>query len=1153
MKTNLMALWCFFLFVASISFAQTTAIPDANFEQELITQGIDSDGVVNGQALTQDLATVTILDVQNRNIADLTGIESFLALEELTITNNLGIASLDLSANLNLKVLTAINVGLSSNPNYGANTSYTDILLSRGTFTTADFSNFLDLEVLRIINFSNLTTLTLGNKPNLTVLDLGAAVNLTDIDVTGAPELVSVNLTATALSTIDLVSNTKLEVFLALRSGLIDVDFSNNKLLSDINVFDSGSLGYINLKNDDRQDLISLDMTSCPNLICIELDDLSFVQSGWTKDATASYSTGCFTIIPNAIFEQELISDNIDSDGIINGRAFTSDLESVTGANFSNQIPDFTGIEAFSSLRNLSIGGGSTTPSNIMLDLSSNTQLENLDLNIRELTSLILPNTSTLEILNIDRCRLSTLDLSQNTGMQRIDIRNTNISSINTTNMPNLERLVFQENDLVQINISQNPNLLILDLRQNELTSLDASANTALQSLNATSNSLQSITVKTGNGTNDIATLLVAANPDLECIEVDDENNIPVIWQKDATASYSVSCGPRPVFLNPPTEISSVFVTTIEFDRAVTGFEISDIIINGGTLSDFQSLSSTEYRVRITPTSVCASSVSIEVPANVAEDTQNKPNSASGVLTINTVDEDSPTVVLQDITIALDATGDASISGADIDNGSSDNCTAAADLNFSLNQFLFTCSDLGDNTVSVLVNDDEGNTQAGSVTVTVIDDIDPIVIAQDITVQLGANGQITITAANIDNGSSDNCSIDSLTLDKTEFSCANVGTNNVTLTVTDTSGNTNTAAAVVTVEEDPNQPLTAVAQDITVQLNASGQVTITPEDIDNGSGSGCGNITLSVDRTDFSCDDLGANTVTLTVTEGASSETATATVTVEDTLGPNLILQDITIDIESDGTSTISVADVNSGTNDNCSSEGDITLNIDRTTFDCTNLGENTVTVTAIDGLGNTSTGTSIVTVRDATAPTVLTQDITIALDANGNARISAEDIDNGSIDACSGIATVVLDISEFNCPQLGGNVVNLTVTDNDGNTATSSAMVTITAMDEDNNGIADDCESKAIVTSKGFSPNGDGINDTWVIENIDDFPNGKVSVFNRWGMKVFEAQNYSNDWDGVSTEGGGNKRLPAGAYLYVIETNDSEFPPKQGWIYINY
>ena len=90
------------------------------------------------------------------------------------------------------------------------------------------------------------------------------------------------------------------------------------------------------------------------------------------------------------------------------------------------------------------------------------------------------------------------------------------------------------------------------------------------------------------------------------------------------------------------------------------------------------------------------------------------------------------------------------------------------------------------------------------------------------------------------------------------------------------------------------------------------------------------------------------------------------------------------------------------------------------------------------------------------------------------------------------------------------------------------------------------------VEVSNGFSPNGDAIADTWVIENLQNYPNHMVVVYNRWGNKVFEAQDYRNNWEGTS-QTSSSRKLPVGPYLYVIQFNDSETKPLQGWVYINY
>ena len=119
--------------------------------------------------------------------------------------------------------------------------------------------------------------------------------------------------------------------------------------------------------------------------------------------------------------------------------------------------------------------------------------------------------------------------------------------------------------------------------------------------------------------------------------------------------------------------------------------------------------------------------------------------------------------------------------------------------------------------------------------VTVTDDEAPSAVCQNVTVFLNGSGNATITAADIDGGSSDNCGWGGLTLgvNTSSFSCADVGPNNVTLTATDGNANTSSCTAVVTVLDTVSP--SAVCQNVTVFLNGSGNATITAADIDGGS------------------------------------------------------------------------------------------------------------------------------------------------------------------------------------------------------------------------------------------------------------------------------------------------------------------------------
>ena len=71
------------------------------------------------------------------------------------------------------------------------------------------------------------------------------------------------------------------------------------------------------------------------------------------------------------------------------------------------------------------------------------------------------------------------------------------------------------------------------------------------------------------------------------------------------------------------------------------------------------------------------------------------------------------------------------------------------------------------------------------------------------------------------------------------------------------------------------------------------------------------------------------------------------------------------------------------------------------------------------------------------------------------------------------------------------------------------------------------------------FTPNGDGIHDTWLIDGLDLYPDILVQVFNRWGQLLFESKGYSDPWDGTYN---GNA-LPIGAYYYMINLNNNTEP----------
>jgi gliding motility-associated-like protein len=95
-------------------------------------------------------------------------------------------------------------------------------------------------------------------------------------------------------------------------------------------------------------------------------------------------------------------------------------------------------------------------------------------------------------------------------------------------------------------------------------------------------------------------------------------------------------------------------------------------------------------------------------------------------------------------------------------------------------------------------------------------------------------------------------------------------------------------------------------------------------------------------------------------------------------------------------------------------------------------------------------------------------------------------------------------------------------------------------------------CDQELIIP-QGFSPNGDGIADFWVIQGLTEgYPNNRVRIYNRWGSLVYSAGPYNNDWDGRSQSGiDTGEILPVGTYFYTIEFGD-DTEAQSGYVYLN-
>ena len=308
----------------------------------------------------------------------------------------------------------------------------------------------------------------------------------------------------------------------------------------------------------------------------------------------------------------------------------------------------------------------------------------------------------------------------------------------------------------------------------------------------------------------------------------------------------------------------------------------------------------------------------------------------------------APTAVCQPVTVPVAANGAAVVNASALGSASTDNCAIAT---YSASPAQFTCAQIGPQAVQLSVADPAGNTASCNGMVTVVDALAPQAVCQPASLTLGASGSVQLTAAAIDGGSTDNCAIDSLWAGTTQFTCAQIGTNTVLLSVRDAAGNTGTCTATVTVSD--NLAPVALCQPATLNLNNAGQAQLPPVLIDGGSTDNCGIATRLPSQVLFTCADVGVRPVTLTVTDlYGNSATCSTQVMVQDLVAPVLTCANLSITLPSSGPAIITPGMVGTAT-DAC---GIASYQLSQTQFSCPNVGSSPVRLIALDVNGNADT-----------------------------------------------------------------------------------------------------------------------------------------------------------------------------------------------------
>ncbi|WP_406683719.1 leucine-rich repeat domain-containing protein [Seonamhaeicola sp. MEBiC1930] len=588
-------LFCIFtLFVCLFAQAQLVQIPDENFEQALIDQGLDD--TLDGYVETANIINVTSLDVSEKEISDLTGIEAFENIEILRCGNNklthLNIRKLSKLEHLNCGDNDLEEIDISQCPNleslYCHKNKITNLDLSKNPKLNTLFCNNNELKALDIskngelfwlnCTENDILFLDTSNNPKLRILrfssnsiggvpdtnkqnikglvnaqngvDLSNNIALEELDCSNNP----------LINSLDLSSNTALEKLTCNANSLTILDLSNNTVLTDLSC-DDNNLFILNLKNGNNNAFASFSAENNPNLACVNVDDAANSTSTWTNiDIQTSFSEACdyTTYVPDDNFEQALIWQGLDD--VLDDRVDLSKTLTTTYLYLvSEGITDLTGIENFVALETLNCGNNNLTELDVSnntalvelncynnnlteLDVSTNTAMEELGCNGNDLTELDVSTNTALKELNCYSNDLIALNVSTNTALEKLSCYSNDLITLNVSTNTALEKLFCYSNDITDLDLSNNTALEELYCYSNDLINLDLSNSTALKILDCHTNDLMTLNVKNGNN-NAIVYFDSKSNPSLTCVQVDDASYSGSNWTTiDVQTSFSEDC-----------------------------------------------------------------------------------------------------------------------------------------------------------------------------------------------------------------------------------------------------------------------------------------------------------------------------------------------------------------------------------------------------------------------------------------------------------------------------------------------------------------------------------------------------------------------------------------------------------------------------------
>ncbi len=419
--------------------AQTTPVPDTNFEQFLVDQGLDTNGLT-GNILNTDAQSITNLNVTRTDITDFTGLEAFVnlvtlnagtnqfltlplnalvLLEELRFRDNQALASLDLSSNAALRVF-----------EIRAKSS-----LPIPTIPSIDLSQNTNLEKINIATFASITTLTLPVTPTLVDIDL-ASLSVPVIDLSLLTGDIDFKLVGSKVN-VNIVYPNKVEAMKRLELSSIVFPILD---LSELIGLERLSLFGSNVE--------SLTLPNTNNLTVITI---------WNHKINAPLSMSVVPQLEALDIRSNFGTVPLDID-------LSSNLE-LTSLNLTNDLMN-------------------------VIDVTQNTKLTTFRVYTNNLTTLDVTQNLVLDRLEAYQNQLPSIDLSQNTVLQWLNLSNNQLPSLNITNNIDLQSVNISANLFTGtgLDLTQNISLRTLNAAFNQIESLDITQNVALGSLTINDN-----------------------------------------------------------------------------------------------------------------------------------------------------------------------------------------------------------------------------------------------------------------------------------------------------------------------------------------------------------------------------------------------------------------------------------------------------------------------------------------------------------------------------------------------------------------------------------------------------------------------------------------------------------------------------------------